>query len=274
MLPSWVPNYARHDDDGRLSFPAHEGKTKYRAAAQNTDWVALGLAPQKPVMVPHFNSITIKIEDEGSFETLVLTGLVVDVVQAAFRAPWVEIYEGFSLAEDLERKADRRAQIVSAAWEWEQYTQSLPPETDPYLTTCSRYEAFWRTLICDRDFSWFGPTSLSDQDFAGRFEAWMRRHPTRNDDEEYIRPFNRAAVHRCMQRSFVVTEKGYFGLGSDMPRPGDVVCVLKGGDVPFILRPRLDEYFEKVGEAYVHGIMDGSFVLQAKREDLREFRIR
>lgn len=25
MFPSWVPNYSCHDDDGRLSFPAHEG---------------------------------------------------------------------------------------------------------------------------------------------------------------------------------------------------------------------------------------------------------
>lgn len=73
------------------------------------------------------------------------------------------------------------------------------------------------------------PASLAEQEFAGRFEAWMRRHPTRNNDEEYIRPFNRPAVPRCMRRSFFVTEKGYLGLGSDEPRRGDVVCVLRGG---------------------------------------------
>jgi hypothetical protein len=52
------------------------------------------------------------------------------------------------------------------------------------------------------------------------------------------------------------------------------VCVLRGGMVPFILRKRGDGYWGFVGEAYVHGIMDGEFVREAKREDLRVFRIR
>jgi hypothetical protein len=54
----------------------------------------------------------------------------------------------------------------------------------------------------------------------------------------------------------------------------DYVCVLRGAMVPFILRKRGDGYWGFVGEAYVHGIMDGGFVKGAKREDLRVFRIR
>ena len=37
--------------------------------------------------------------------------------------------------------------------------------------------------------------------------------------------------------------------------PGGVVAILTGGRVPIILRPHND-YFEVVGDAYVHGIMD------------------
>lgn len=36
--------------------------------------------------------------------------------------------------------------------------------------------------------------------------------------------------------------------------------VIIGADVPFILRPAADDGFLLVGEAYVHGIMDGDFV--------------
>jgi hypothetical protein len=276
MLPSWCPDYSRYDDDSRLSFPASAGRTNFRAAGQNTDWVALECLPLKPEMVPHFNSTPIIFEDEGSFETLVLTGIILDIVHAAFPAPGVDLYVGFDLAEDLERKAQRQAQLVAAAWEWEEYIHALPPEQHPYATTCGMDEAFWRTLICDRDFDWMGPEVLVERDLRGRFEAWMRRHPDpgRNGDEEYIWPFNQAVVQRLMRRSFVVTEKGYVGLGSDGPRRGDVVCLLRGWDVPFVLRERGDGFWEMVGEGYVHGVMAAEGLKGRGRGDFREFRVR
>jgi hypothetical protein len=118
-----------------------------------------------------------------------------------------------------------------------------------------------------------------DSGLAARFEAWMGRGPKigvpSDEYEDYIRPFNAPAVVRCMYRSFIVTEKGYLGLGSRHAVAGrDYVCVLRGGDVPFILRKRVDGYWTFVGESYVHGIMDGGFVRAAKKEDLRVFRIR
>ncbi|KAH8592869.1 hypothetical protein B0O99DRAFT_629186 [Bisporella sp. PMI_857] len=61
-----------------------------------------------------------------------------------------------------------------------------------------------------------------------------------------------------IKRAFFVTEKGYMGLGPSSMEEGDLVYVLSGGQVPFILRPtRLAEGFSLVGESYVHGIMDG-----------------
>ena len=77
-----------------------------------------------------------------------------------------------------------------------------------------------------------------------------------------------------MHRSFMLTEKGYFGLGSCFPRPNDVVCILRGGSVPFVLRPQGDGYYEWVGEAYVHGVMDGSVVRSATHAMLRDFKVR
>jgi hypothetical protein len=53
------------------------------------------------------------------------------------------------------------------------------------------------------------------------------------------------------------------GLLACMPletRVGDVVVVLFGGWVPYVLRPVGDGEFELVGHCYVHGIMDGEWV--------------
>jgi hypothetical protein len=62
----------------------------------------------------------------------------------------------------------------------------------------------------------------------------------------------------AIKRAFFFTEKGYMGLGLSSMEEGDLVYVLSGGQVPFILRPAiLAEGFSLVGESHVHGIMDG-----------------
>jgi hypothetical protein len=43
----------------------------YTAGADNAAWTSLGLARLSPYMFDHFSSISLAIEDEGSFETLV-----------------------------------------------------------------------------------------------------------------------------------------------------------------------------------------------------------
>ena len=60
-------------------------------------------------------------------------------------------------------------------------------------------------------------------------------------------------------REFFIAEDGktsYMGITMGVPRDGDCVCVLLGGDTPFVMRPKGDEW-HFVAEAYVHGIMDG-----------------
>ena len=89
--------------------------------------------------------------------------------------------------------------------------------------------------------------------------------------EFYHRPFSDAAVTHCMHRSFITTKKGYFGLAQQNTKTGDEVCILRGGCVPFMLRRRDEKYHELGGEVYLHGVMDGSFVLLAKKEQLKEF---
>ena len=70
----------------------------------------------------------------------------------------------------------------------------------------------------------------------------------------------------------VVSRKGYLGLIPFETERDDLVCVLLGGEMPFILRPE-GSYYTLVGECYVHGIMDGE-VLEAAQDgsiQLQEF---
>jgi hypothetical protein len=58
---------------------------------------------------------------------------------------------------------------------------------------------------------------------------------------------------------FVVTKKGYVGVVPNVAQVGDVVAILKGGRVPFILQKSeaRDGAFRLVGESYVHCLMNG-----------------
>ncbi|KAG5757588.1 hypothetical protein H9Q72_014271 [Fusarium xylarioides] len=58
-------------------------------------------------------------------------------------------------------------------------------------------------------------------------------------------------------RGLLVTAKGRLGWGLLSSREGDEVWILKGFQVPCLLRPMGDERYKLVGEAYVHGIMHG-----------------
>ena len=72
-----------------------------------------------------------------------------------------------------------------------------------------------------------------------------------------------------LRRGFASTEKGYIGWVPLEARIGDAVVILPGGRVPYILRPvndpQLDsmhrgesiQYYQILGDAYIHGVMDG-----------------
>ena len=49
------------------------------------------------------------------------------------------------------------------------------------------------------------------------------------------------------------------GLGPRLTKPGDLVCVLLGSQVPFILRA-VGDWYVLVGECYCHGVMGGKAV--------------
>jgi hypothetical protein len=56
-----------------------------------------------------------------------------------------------------------------------------------------------------------------------------------------------------------ISSQGYVGLVPSHSKPEDVICIFYGCVKPFVLR-RSGSGFELIGEAYVHGIMDGEFV--------------
>lgn len=304
LLPSWVPYYVTYEYENHFVIPTPSDQfVPFRAAADNAAWVSLGLA-EFPDMtwflescvpaqnlevlrehvdleniartafpqISSLNSIGLVLEDEGIHDTLVLPGLIVDVVSSVHAAPDIALYEGPDMEIDAETKQNRRDATTVECRKWRNHIRSaLPASKNPYHTLSGREEAFWRTIIADRDLFWRGP--FPAEEFTSRFEAWLGNGDSANDVAHHL-PYSDIAISRCMYRSFIITADCYFGLGRSPTKPGDVVCILRGGNVPFMLRPRENGYYEFIGETYLHGIMDGSFVRNAREEDVREFKIR
>ncbi|KAH7234846.1 heterokaryon incompatibility protein-domain-containing protein [Fusarium redolens] len=79
-----------------------------------------------------------------------------------------------------------------------------------------------------------------------------------------------SALMRMHTRRAFLTSTGFVGVGPLVMQPGDEVCILLGGKIPYLLRPQSDETYTLVGEAYVHGVMHGELFKGGAR-NLRNF---
>lgn len=62
------------------------------------------------------------------------------------------------------------------------------------------------------------------------------------------------------------TNKNYLGIAAESLKKGDAVWVLAGAPVPLVLRPAENEAWILVGEAYIHGLMNGEVMKEAGKE--------
>lgn len=75
--------------------------------------------------------------------------------------------------------------------------------------------------------------------------------------------FYRLAIGYQHARKVFMSNDGYVGLVPATATMWDVIVVVPGANMPFVLRKHLwQDTYTLIGEAYVHGIMDGEFVGQ------------
>lgn len=79
---------------------------------------------------------------------------------------------------------------------------------------------------------------------------------TENPDATYALASMMKSGHH---RTVFVTTRGYMGLGTDNAKPGDALCILFGGSVPFVLRQEA-HFWRFVGDAFVEDVMEVSMM--------------
>ena len=180
---------------------------------------------------------------------------------------------------DTTETTESQGRMFSLFHEWWPLAKTQTPEIS--VGGERRFDTFWRTIITDLDS--FNQKATQDREGA-EFRLWMlSSSPSAFEPDDLSVPPNMQQIVHFLasfqqataNRRFFVTGEGHMGLGPRLTEPGDLVCVLLGSQVPFILR-KVENHCMLIGECYCHGIMEGEAVqgLEDGEVALQDFHIR
>jgi hypothetical protein len=143
-------------------------------------------------------------------------------------------------------------------------------------------EAFWTTLVAGRGPK--GSTLPSWYNRAFKYCLLLRDSGDINTNRIIdMMPPESSLIIDFLQRVqsviwnrkfFVSSNNNYIGLAPQVAQVGDLICILYGCTVPVLLRRQEDidgkEYFQVVGESYVHRMMDGEALAIRKATGIGE----
>jgi hypothetical protein len=144
-----------------------------------------------------------------------------------------------------------------------------------YPTGESLASIYWRIVICNRLVSGAVPEpEMAEaepilQYIASHADDIINRRPYKFD-LNILRHLYKAYQYGsalgkwASGRVFCATESHHLGWLPRGAKKGDFICILEGGEVPFVMRSA-DGRYKVLGDCYIHGIMDGEAM---KREGL------
>lgn len=194
---------------------------------------------------------------EPADKTIHLTGAIFDNVTWSSRP--------FTLTE-LMLEEQIKNQPLQELWSQLKEQEDMLPSI--YDTKAQqRHHAFALSVIVSRDLL-DGETEIDHLEYRALWLAYERfLECERVDIDDELKNKMRLLVggqRRAMHnRKFFRTNQGYYGVAFGAMEIGDVCCVFKGANVPFILRKcDIDNRdnsarYWLVGAAYIHGIMHG-----------------
>lgn len=287
-LPTWVPDITALDNTQRVN-NARDPEHSFNASlgANYPAWTTL----QENARLPAAEAGTTSSYNREK-ELFCLYGCLCDVVTYAEPMPHVSQYMGYDAQLAAQNKAQRARVTIETFRQWEPLATGHSPTTsaprgskgnssksasDVYAALPGgRKEAFWRSLSCD---SAVGGQRPLPQNYGDRYETLMGQRPPppplpgqeeQEEDKDFepmrndwVRDYAVHAVAKCVNKAFFLTHRGRIGMAVRGVQRDDVVMIARGATVPYVVRRVGDGTFRFVGEAYVHGVMDGEAVEEA-----------
>ena len=259
-LPSWAPDWtidARFRPMRPISSWAGDDGSEMERSSEN--------------MFNASGSLSARIHISADLRTMNAQGLLVG--QISVLGTHIE-----NDGDNIETPATLQ-RMFSLFKTWWPVAKSHTPDSAPGGER--RLDAFWRTIVTDMNH--FCQKATQGEEGA-QYRRWMASwDPTAfepgdladGDGVQTMVDFVASFQQATRNRRFFVTEAGHMGLGPRLTEPGDIVSVLLGSRVPFVLRA-VDNHFTLVGECYCHGFMEGEAVhgLDEGRAVLQAFVLR
>ena len=264
-LPSWVPDWTGPNE---MCFGGTVRTSGYRAGLDISARVRPG--PTKETLLLQGMAID-QIKDVGTTRPRAPSGgddkVNVEFIQKA--SNW--LLEVESVASKIPGQTNR------ARWPQAPYPPSSSTRESQTL-----YEAFWRTLIANACLGSPGSGFICGpvlSEVGGYYQSYCKialglgrsiydgQTISNATSVTQSNLFSRAHTSATEGRKFFVTQRGFMGLGNQAAEVGDLVVVLAGGVTPFVLRRDGVDLYRLVGEAYVHGLMEGKYLKAGWTED-------
>ncbi|RYP41999.1 hypothetical protein DL767_000630 [Monosporascus sp. MG133] len=252
-LPSWVPDFSRQvagkaTQPGGTLFHPPAGAGASGAGAECKNGTRL-----------------------GDDRTLQIEGLFVDTIDQVV-----------PLGTTLDAYIAQLPELESLASAAKQRPCQLGPSVTPLVEEFKSREPLWRALIANKRFrSGYDPAPSSYE--ATYLSLLTGRTKQRESDHETGRAqpsdYEQCLWARIGKQSFFTTRSGFVGTCVPDSRRGDIIAILFGSPVPFVLRPAAESIQAAgsgrpshllVGASYVSGIMNGEMVDELYCEDLMD----
>lgn len=183
---------------------------------------------------------------DGDYQVLQVNGLEVDSIEIQtdrlFPTKWPS-YNGIHA-------------FFSGVYSWSNWNKP-----NPYHTLQGFEEAVHKSMIADV----IQDTRIPPDQFQGLWDQWKdipdpASYPPLDGVWGSPAQFSVAIAQAFTYRRFFRSTKGYVGLVPYWAEEGDLICILFGGQTPYVLRPFEGGYIF-VGDCYDHGIMNGEALL-------------
>ena len=237
-LPSWVPDWSMRLTASPLS-----------ELCPYTGWLACQERASHDAIIDGPN--------------LIITGVFVDTVQAVLQA---KVWNGI-------RNIDKQFyRFITSALSF------IHPHingTSQSLTAADRtFEALYHVYLSPESLTPPTQRQYAFPEFVQDCRAVVDWHTTSDDIPDYMESISRLVHFWHSGRRVFATTRGFVGMGPEYVQEGDVVVILHGGRIPFLLRPTVDKNtdrtttttqkghncYELVGETYMYGMMEGQFL--------------
>ncbi|KAF5873533.1 putative heterokaryon incompatibility protein [Botrytis fragariae] len=247
-LPSWVPDWRKHRQTHELGTYNASGSFKFKS-----------------------NNVYVKINNESRnelrirgvpFDSLIRTSATITHPDLTYLNP----HNGNKSLLELWTFVSKSKHYPSSHTVFHAFWQTLVgSKTDSGRLPCP--DSFAEIISLLLDASTGQSPSLSGQTYSprqqkplgkGRLELDNLAHRVLGQTFQEVRE---AMKYVLKNRRWGITRKGYFGLFPRYAEERDIVYVMDGCNVPYLLREVDGENrFRLVGECYVFGIMDGEAV--------------